>query len=681
MIYYPCFTPDFTQYAAQEREFRQALLILDTKPVSPGISIVSPTILFSAIIGSMIPPSVGGVAMALNAIATNFLNQVRLEEQTHTDCQTWLQRKDQLVEKLHTLKKNLKVHNRLIDEHNDQVHNCHMSYLHCVDHRGTLLVINATLAYLSQNAQECQRIVNQTQAYQRINESLTDAERQIKQKKQPIDRFFIYSVYEPLVAQINNPSVPLSTVQRQSLTERTNGMMNRGYLAGVMDTLSSGDSPLLPSFRQSAIILGMSTEKQVLLFKGRERELRGTLKAHFDNGQHLALSLPEFMQCVQMWLLRSLLEDPCRTYKIPNDRKPLLDHQLSEIWRPLLRFEDQVCHCYLFCGPTILKNRVELGREGYGQQVDLQSIQAYANSLYVSRKRIATVFNTQLQPLMDHLAETIDFRTLIQNEASLSYIGRRLLALSIRDETIRTLLLTTENDWLKHRWKKRFGLIAWRQIHQPHLRISFEQGGFGKSNTLGNGVCMALNYTWSQQLQKHPTMSVTNLEQLLPRMRRPNSQNIQLPDSPIPRYIRLLQAMCCINDYIGTRSLDSFLSIPKHILDEDGVREEMIVRSEDPPITDIGDVIKLVMERNAAGTLSLKASNGVITIIGAGKRTHAMGMQIFEESRIYRHWDVNDDLSEYPSLHEMTQGFHSFIDSLYQTKFKRFYAIQYVNKS
>lgn len=227
---------------------------------------------------------------------------------------------------------------------------------------------------------------------------------------------------------------------------------------------------------------------------------------------------------------------------------------------------------------------------------------------------------------------------------------------------------------------------AWEKWIQKTLKLKrrlfeFSQTAFGSDEVLRTGLCYAINYRWTIQINRNPTKPITSVRDLDDPANIPENSN-----KPTPRDRKNHAASKMPAEFRKTNPQELYEKSPKEFYKEKLKRDDQeipkklrnnqfIMHQDSEEGRSIGELIeKLDKDRT-----NWKNQNGVFAILACGgMQGHALGMQIDDTNKIYRFWDVNSGLYEYDSLEGMKEDFIEYMKAFYESKYNRFFAKQFV---
>lgn len=672
-------TPDLVHKTWREEEFRQtAFSIKGRNPSHLEIAITGTqrrhkkplrTIQANQEIGDLIQ-----ITKGLDTLAQEYLQ--RSSEKPGKSAKVpekALASLTQQIRELRTLRSNLEVHDQLIAKYNTD-----RSHVKCPDHHLVIRQIDAEVLACektkhdlenTEQAKQSTRGVIKQKAAHNFNIWLTSLEQRAQQGANVSFAYLVHSCDQD-VAKIKTRDL-FSEKEQQHYLERLYQALNQCTLNTAIDKLSSGDSPLLDAVQEGARLLGLSPKDQSRLFKSLEKELCAELKKAFPI-QTMDIPSLKFVEKVQQWLINRLIADPRSGIKIPAKQQTVYLERLGKLCRNVIRFEKRLCTDLQKLWPELQSLIVQRVGQDYGSDFSPQQIGQFIGSIPMPSGILAPLIH-------DHLGQQI--RTLQPLKGPLWLLSKeeyQRLGAYLGETRVAAIKQKLGECAFAEAWNFVDGqcqMIRWERSYAPYRCFSFSQYKFDSGNTLGQGVCLALDYIWSQQIQKQPTVNLTNAFDLLPKTRGAQRSPVPMPESPIPAYVRYIQATYEIEP------ANLGLKLPKKILEKDGIEQRMLIGIQEPPTQGIKELVELLLAKNKSGQISLQDSSGIVTVGAAGKRAHVFGLQILEKEGIYRFWDVNEGLWQFNSLPGMMIAFTSYLAIKYhQDTYQRFSAAQYVPK-
>lgn len=196
--------------------------------------------------------------------------------------------------------------------------------------------------------------------------------------------------------------------------------------------------------------------------------------------------------------------------------------------------------------------------------------------------------------------------------------------------------------------------IKWFDVYGKYRLFAFDQSMYGLGAMLGEGTCLAITYRWNKLLQKDPTQPLRSADDLR------ESEFAHDTTEGISRRDRLIQAMHLVERF-------RYTYVTQGILKQDGLSEyPLFERSISKPFREVlGDLLKT----EHRGVFMLNATD-------EQREGHAMGLQIDPVRNIYRFYDVNTGMYQFPSLEVLKEAAPSYIEELYPY-FNRFNLVQH----
>lgn len=568
---------------------------------------------------------------------------------------------EQQIQVLKRLISNLQSHDNYIREYNDN----HYSF--CPTHDETLKLIEGRFnLLLSEKKKE-------------VTDQLTDRIKQMETKcknKEGLDEWHLYSLsfsFDHLLENLHSP------VEKELYRNKYHQLLNQAYVQTLTNQLKRNELPFTIQIMLTNLDFNQ-TAIEAAINKTAEKFI--THLNHFSR-EH---SLLDFKFQMQGELLSMLGKD-----------LGLNSGQLEKLNQFLIlsvENEEKFSRSYdkaLYRAKHALRESFEEGA-------------ANAINNYYPRPEFA-FFPAALK----YIKQTMDFPP----KQFSSYLTKLEKSFSDYEETIQQQLdgyarrlaarfVTTTYKTKRHLWEER---------NAAYRKFSFNQVSWGENAILGKGVCAAINYRWIRELLKDPSKKITShkdldsdaskairnkefialfekIKQKIEQSPAIDFAKAQLrkkegltPDEMDEFEVPLQQPFLTRQDSsIGVKPEDRRIqaqykvekqdkigAIPKQILTKDHLLARRLI--EEKPST-IKALIENVMAKDKEDSSLLERSSGIfgISIYRSGARelrAHALGMQIDQQSGIYRFWDVNSGFYSYPNLETLKREAEAYIHDYY----------------